>query len=278
MKFYRTLLLTVVFLTAWGFASHTIAQTQITEPDLIMEERVSTPLNANYKSGLTFDFVVNNFGFGIGGQYRRVLAPQMEGIINLRITGLRDASEQTFTDVFFGQQIIPNKFQRAFAFPAMIGLRKRLFADDVQAQYRFFVSASAGPVAAFSYPYFNDRNNNGYREQFNDNFEQINDIFTGWSEGNWHFGGAGEFKIGVDVGRNFSSVTSIEFGYYMNYFPDGIQMMTPNQPDLRENVAPGESPFQEDPNNPGELLLEPYFDAQKFFGTPQITVTFGKLW
>ncbi len=278
MKICRSLLLTVALFTVWGSATYTTAQTQISEPDLIVEERVSTPLNANYKSGLTFDFVVNNFGFGIGGQYRRVLAPQMEGIINLRITGLRDASEQTFTDVFFGQQIIPNKYQRAFAFPAMIGLRKRLFADDVQAQYRFFVSASAGAVAAFSYPYFNDRNNNGYREQFNDNFEQINDIFTGWSEGDWHFGGAGELKIGVDVGRNFSSVTSIEFGYYMNYFPDGIQMMTPNQPDLRENLAPGESPFQEDPNNPGELLLEPYFDAQKFFGTPQITVTFGRLW
>jgi len=203
MKICRSLLLTVALFTVWGSATYTTAQTQISEPDLIVEERVSTPLNANYKSGLTFDFVVNNFGFGIGGQYRRVLAPQMEGIINLRITGLRDASEQTFTDVFFGQQIIPNKYQRAFAFPAMIGLRKRLFADDVQAQYRFFVSASAGAVAAFSYPYFNDRNNNGYREQFNDNFEQINDIFTGWSEGDWHFGGAGELKIGVDVGRNF---------------------------------------------------------------------------
>src|SRR6056297_3642590 len=269
MKICRSLLLTVALFTVWGSATYTTAQTQISEPDLIVEEMVSTPLNANYKSGLTFDFVVNNFGFGIGGQYRRVLAPQMEGIINLRVTGLRDASEQTFTDVFFGQQVVPNKFQRAFAFPVMTGLRKRLFADSVQDQYRFFVSASAGAVAAFSFPYFNDRNDNGYREQ-------VNDIFTGWSEGDWHFGGAGEFKIGVDVGRNFSSVTSIEFGYYMNYFPDGIQMMTPTQPDLREGVGPGENPFQF--NEDGTLLLEPYFDAQKFFGTPQITITFGRLW
>lgn len=276
MKLFPKILLATVFFTALGSGQFATAQTQVTEPDLIVEERVSTPLNMHYKAGLTFDFVVNNFGFGIGGQYRRVLGPQMEGVFNMRITGLRDASEQTFTDVFFGQQVVPNKFQRAFAFPAMIGLRKRLFADDVQDQYRFFVSASAGAVATFSYPYFNDRNNNGYREQFNNNFEQVNDIFTGWSEGNWHFGGAGEFKIGVDVGRNFSSVTSIEFGYYMNYYPDGIQMMTPTQPDLKENVAPGESPFEFDEN--GNLVLEPYFDAQKFFGSPQITITFGRLW
>jgi hypothetical protein len=276
MKLFRISLLFAALFTVLSSMQMATAQTQIDEPELVVEDRVSTPLNRHYQSGLTFDFVVNNFGFGIGGQYRKVLAPQMEGIINTRITGLRDASEQTFTDVFFGQQVVPNKYQRAFAFPVMLGLRKRLFADDVQDQYRFFVSASAGAVAAFSFPYFNDRNDNGYREQFNDNFEQVNDIFTGWGEGDWHFGAAGEFKIGVDVGRNFSNVTSIEFGYYMNYFPDGIQMMTPTQPDLRENIAPGEPPFQSD--SEGNLLLEPYFDAQKFFGTPQITITFGRLW
>lgn len=252
------------------------ASAQITEPDLRVEERMATPLSDNYDSGLTFDFVVNNFGFGIGGEFRKVIGKQTEGVINMRITGLRDASEQTFTDVFFGQQVVPNKFQRAFAFPAMLGMRKRLFADRVQDEYRFFVAASAGGVAAFSYPYFDDRNDNGFREQFQENFEPVNDIFTGWSEGDWHFGGAGELKVGVDFGRTFNSVTSVEFSYYINYFPNGIQMMMPNQPDLLENTAPGESPFQVDEN--GDLLLEPFFDDQKFFGTPQITVKFGSLW
>src|SRR6056297_1160402 len=108
MKLFRISILITALFTVLGALHMVTAQTQIEEPELIMEERVSTPLNRHYQSGLTFDFVVNNFGFGIGGQYRRVLAPQMEGIINLRITGLRDASEQTFTDVFFGQQVVPN--------------------------------------------------------------------------------------------------------------------------------------------------------------------------
>lgn len=276
MKIFKPLLLLTLTIALLSPILASDAAAQITEPELRVEERVSTPLSRHYNSGLTFDFVINNFGFGIGGQYRKVLAPQTEGIFNMRITGLRDASEQTFTDYFFGQQIVPNKFQRAFAFPAMIGLRKRLFSDKVQDQYRFFLTASAGGVAAFSYPYFDDRNENGFREQFNDYFEQVNDIFTGWSDGDWHFGAAGELKLGVDVGRNFSNVTSIEFSYYMNYFPNGIQMMMPTQPDLRENVQPGESSFQLD--DEGNLLLEPYFDAQKFFGTPQITITFGRLW
>jgi len=252
------------------------ANGQVTEPELRVDERVAVPLGENYRSGLTFDIVINNFGFGIGGEFRQVLGSQTEGVINTRITGLRDASEQTFTDVFFGQQIVPNKYQRAFAFPLMLGLRQRLFADKVQEEYRFFVSMGAGPVAAFSYPYFDDRNDNGFREQFIDYFEPVNDIFTGISDGNWHFGAAAELKFGIDFGRTFSNVTSVEFSYYMNYFPNGIQMMMPNQPDLRSNVPPGESPFQFDSD--GELLLKPFFDPQSFFGTPQITITFGRLW
>jgi len=45
---------------------------------------------------------------------------------------------------------------------------------------------------------------------------------------------------------------------------------------LLDNVGPGAIPFQFDAD--GNLILEPYFDAQKFFGSPQITITFGRLW
>ena len=253
-----------------------IAYSQVQEPELRADERVATNLSDLYSSGLSFNIAVNNFGLAAGGDYRRVLASQTELIASLRFTGLRDVTEQTFTDIFFGQQVVPNKFQRAFAFPMVLGLRHRLFGDRVQDNYRFFISATGGPVAAFSYPYFDDINDNGYREQFQNFFEPVNDMFTGWSEGEWHWGAAGEVKLGMDIGSNFSRLTSVEFGYYFNYFPNGIQMMMPNQPDLRENVAPGESPFQFD--DQGELLLEPFFDAQKWFGTPQITLTFGRLW
>ena len=134
----------------------------------------------------------------------------------------------------------------------------------------------AGGVAAFTYPYFEDINNNGYREQFVDFFEPVNDIFTGWSDGLWHLGAAGELKLGVDIGRNATRLNSIEFGYYFYYFPDGIQIMMPNQPIFNPNAAPGQNPFIVDPN--GDLVLEPFFSPQKFFGTPQITFTFGWLW
>lgn len=253
-----------------------LAYSQVEEPEIREEERIATDLSELYKNGISFNFAVNNFGLAAGGDYRRVIGSQTELIATVRFTGLRDVTEQTFTDIFFGQQVVPNKYQRAFAFPMVLGLRHRLFGDRVQDNYRFFITAMGGAVSAYSYPYFEDVNENGYREQFQNYIEPVNDIFSGLGDGDWHWGAAGELKLGMDLGSNFSRLTSVEFGYYFNYFPDGIQMMMPNQPDLRENVGPGESPFQFD--DEGELILEPFFDAQKWFGTPQITLTFGKLW
>lgn len=265
-------------------------QAQIQEPEVISTPRDQISLSDEYSSGFGININMNNFGFGLGGEFRTVIAPQTELMLKLGATGLRDESEQTFTDIFFGQQIIPNKFQRAMAFPLMLGFRQRVFSDVIQENYRFFVSASAGPVAAFAYPYFDDRNNNGYRETGNefeiieDNGEllirftqpeRVNDIFSGMGDGSWHWGGAGELKVGVDIGNNFSRLNSIEFGYYFYYYSNGIQMMMPNQPQRKDQVGPQESPFIFEN---GELVVEEFFEPQKFFGTPQITFTFGWLW
>jgi len=252
------------------------ASAQTLEPEVQESVRTVTTLSENYDTAFGFGFLMNNFGFGVGGELRKVVSSQTELTASLRVTGLRDASEQTFTDFFFGQQVIPNKFQRAFSFPLMLGMRQRLFPKFVQDNYRFFASASMGPSVALSYPYFDDINNNGFREQFQNFFEPVNDIFTGLGEGEWHWGGAGELKLGVDIGDNFTRLSSVEFGYFFYYYPDGIQIMMPNQPELRPNVNPGQDPFIVDQN--GELVMEPFFEPQSFFGTPQITFTFGWLW
>lgn len=272
-KFRSVLIIIPLFIAVLLFED---SDAQTLEPPVLEIPRDISTLSEKYGTGFGFNFLMNNFGFGFGGELRQVVAPQTELTASLRLTALRDASEQTFTDFFFGQQIIPNKYQRAFGFPLMLGIRQRLFSDVMQEDYRLFLSASIGPAAAFSYPYFDDINNNVFREQFANFFEPVNDVFTGWSEGEWHWGGAGEFKIGLDIGSNFARLNSVEFGYFFYYFPNAIQIMMPNQPALRQNVRPGESPFQFDEN--GELILEPFFDAQRFFGSPQITFSFGWFW
>jgi hypothetical protein len=281
MNFTQKLLLNVgsVFLSLIILSATAMAQIQ--EPDVRPTPRNISTIQEGYKTGFGIDINMNNFGFGLGGEFRRVIAPQTEGTLNFGITGLRDASEQTFTDIFFGQQIVPNKYKRAFAMPVMLGVRQRVFSDLIQDDYRFFVSVQGGGVAAFAFPYFDDINDSGFRENLAPVYvEPINDIFTGWSEGDWHFGGVGQFKIGVDIGSNLAKLNSIEFGYLFYYFPDGIQMMSPNQPVLVENRAPGQFPYQvEDPNDPiNTIIFEDFFSPQRFFGSPQITFTFGWFW
>ncbi len=261
---------------------------QVQEPEVMPTPRNVTSLQDAYSSGFGINIDMNNFGFGLGGEFRRVIAPQAEGYLKFGITGLRDASEQTFTDFFFGQQIVPNKFRRAFAFPVLLGFRQRIFPDLIQENYRFFVSAAAGGVAAFSYPYYDDPQGFGYRFigneliQINaDEFQQfsptpINDIFQGWSDGSWHFGGAGELKIGVDIGSNMARLNSVEFGYYFYYFPDGIQIMSPNQPSVLGTLQGRFVVLETDQNN--NPIFEDFFSAQKFFGTPLIRFTFGWFW
>lgn len=230
-----------------------------------------TPQSENKSNFLGFDIMVNNFGFGIGGQYARVLGPFTQLTFETGITGIRDVSEQTYTDPFFGQQIIPNKYKRAMAFPFMVGLKRRFFARKISDNFRFFLSMSGGPVLAFVYPYVNDSDNNGYRTTqltgggYPVPVERINDFFSGWKDGDTQWGAAGELKVGVDIGENFSKLTTVEFGYYFYYFDKGIQMMEPYQP----------TNYNEQGISIGQ---EPFMDAQKYYGTPQITLTFGGMW
>ncbi len=254
--------------TAW-------AQTQ--EPEVIPLPEPKTPLSEGKHNTLGFEVMINNFGFGVGGHYSRVLGPFTQLTFETGITGIRDVSEQTFTDPFFGQQIIPNKYKRAMAFPFMLGLKRRFFARKISDNFRFFVAGSGGPVMAFVYPYFKDSNGNGFRDNFINTdtgvrqTERVNDFFSGWKNGDTKWGVAGEFKVGVDIGENFSNLTTVEFGYYFYYFDQGIQMMEPYRPVVNEQ---GQIRFNPD----GSIVREPFFDAQKYYGTPQITLTFGGMW
>jgi len=140
-KIFNAILISL-FLSGLFFGATEHAIGQIEEPDVVKPEITKTPLTEGLLNGLGFNVLVNNFGFGIGGEYRRVVGPDLEATAIIRITGIRDASEQTFTDVFFGQQVIPNKFQRGLGFPFHLGLRKRLFANQVRIITGFLLAAS----------------------------------------------------------------------------------------------------------------------------------------
>lgn len=263
-KTFALIFLFVLFITvssAWA---------QLREPEVEQMPEPKTPLSQGLHNTIGFDVMLTNFGFGVGGHYARVAGPYTEVTLRAGITGLRDVSEQNFQNFFTGQQIVPNKYKRALGFPFLLGVRQRIFARYIDDSFRLFLNGSAGPAAAFVYPYIRDADNNGFRTYqvtqggFLVPTEPINDFFSGWSDGEFEWGFNGELTIGADIGSSFNTRTTVEFGYFFYYFDQGLQMMEPNRP-VR--------------NNEGAVVdIEPFFDAQKYFGTPIIKFTFGGMW
>lgn len=245
---------------------------QLVEPEVDKVAEPKTPLSEGFHNGIGFDLFLNNFGFGLGGHYSRVVGPYTELTFRTAITGIRDVSEQTFQSFLTGQQIVPNKYKRAIGFPFILGVEQRLFAKNIEDSFRFYVGGGMGPAMAFTFPYLNDVNNNGFRDfRAQQGFliprERVNDFFSGWKKGDTRWGLSGELKIGVELGSSFGSVTTVEFGYFFYYFKQGLQIMEPYRP------------TEYDANGfPVEETKVPFNKAQKYFGTPQIKFTFGGMW
>lgn len=248
------------------------ASAQLKEPEVISLPEAKTPLSEGYHNSLGFDVFINNFGFGIGGTFGHVVGPYTELTFRTGITGIRDASEQNFQSFLTGQQIIPNKYKRALGFPFLFGAKRRLFARQIDDNMRFYVSGAAGPAMAFTYPYVEESIEDGFRtfrltdQGFLIPVERVNDFFSGWKDGETEWGFSGEIKIGVDLGSSFSRRTTIEFGYFFYYFKQGLQIMEPYKASGYDNTTGFPSGRTE------------FFDAQQYFGTPQIKFTFGGMW
>lgn len=281
IRFISCLVLVVAFLTAVGQRK---AFAQLKEPSVRAVDDPVTHYEKGFRNRLGVSFLLNNFGFGINAVYGRGVAPFTELTFTTTITAVSNASAQEFIYYFTGRKVVPNRFKRAFGFSFLVGIERRLFPYVIADNFRFFISADVGPSIAFTYPYFTDENNNGYRDTFrrcritprrtlcNLGFEErINGFFGGWSEGDWHFGLAGDVSLGVDLGNDIGSgQVTLEIGYFFYYYPGGLQIMEPFQ-------RKGYYLFQERGNikifrDKGHL---PFYEEQSYFGTPHIKFTYS---
>ncbi len=259
----KSFIILCVILFAESLCCNVYAQSDFGEPIIQEAIKPKNLFDEGYKRGFGFALGISDFGFGVGMQYRIGLSSYTEGLINFKIAGLRDPSEQTYIDPYFSTRIIPGKYKRVLTFPTTIGVKKRLFASNVTDNFRVFTSMNFGPSISVSIPYFNDRNNNGYRDYIY-NSEQINDIFQGWGDAEMELGWNGEVALGIDFGDNFKRISSLKFGYSFYYFKKGLQMLEPKKLITSQNNL--------------ENQLVDANDAIHYFGTAQITFTFGKMY
>lgn len=256
----------------------TVAQMQFGEPEIQEIIKPKNLFDEGYKRGFGFSFGLNDFGFGVGMQYRIGLGTYTEGLINFKIAGLRDPSEQTHIDIYFGNRTIASKYQRVITFPTTIGIKRRLFASQISDNFRVHTSMSLGPSFAVTLPYFQDYNRNGYREDDYNRYglggvEPINDIFQGWNDAETEFGWNGEIVLGIDFGDNFGKIQSLQFGYSFYYFDQGLQILEPNAPIINQDgslIDVDGDGYADFPNG-----FRPANDTIQFFGSAQITFIVG---
>lgn len=206
-------------------------------------EKAESPKRNAYGSGIGLNIALTNSGFGLGGYLMRSVSTTSSFLADFMITTVKDEREQRFFN-FFGESIIPNKENYLHVLPVQIGLQKRLFKDSIEDNFRPYFHVSAGPTLGWVSPYYDDENGNGRR----DVNENIYDIISAFPKGRAEYGMGGTIAIGAHFGISKKVTQGIRFGYTFQWFPAGVQ------------------------------LLEPYESPpEEFFGTPTLTLSFGKL-
>ena len=241
----------------------TQAQIVVKEPNVKENSEAVTPLDEDISGGIGVNLFINNFGFGAGGEYRKIVGPMSELTVSLGLTAIRDISEQTFN---FGQQIVPNKYKRVLAVPMKFGLKRRFFARQIEDNFRVFASAAVGPSVAFALPYFRDFNDDQIRQIRFEYYERNYDFFKSWKKAEVKWGLNGDVSVGVDFG-DFNKIQSVRFGFSFYYYPEKIQIMQPYQPGENHSI---------DPQDGWDRV--PFYDPQAFFGTPTISLVLGNMW
>ncbi|MDG5768190.1 hypothetical protein QA596_12050 [Balneolales bacterium ANBcel1] len=269
----------IIAVALFFFAGTVLAVTGVShaqervEPDLLEITEPLSPIDFDIRNGAGFRLQVNNFGFGAGAEYRRVLSRNRKMILEFQIGNVKDENEQTFQSNW-GLSTIPNKYNRVMAFPLMLGVQQRFFARTLSDNFRLFGQVSGGPSPAFVYPYY-DHDRFGYGFRITQGMVGVNvdphyDPLEGWGDGEFILGAAGHLSIGANLGGDFGNIQTIRIGYFFHYFPNGIQVMEPKMP------GPGFDflPVDELPDG----ALQPAAGKQSFFGTPHITFVFGSMW
>ncbi len=196
-----------------------------------------------YGSGLGFQILLTNSGFGLGGYYFRSINTSTSFMTDISIGAGKDERELKFFQ--FGSSIIPNKANYLLMMPIQAGLIHRLFRNAIEENFRPYVQVTAGPTLGWEYPYFNDENGDG---QFDPREEDSYDSIGALPKGEIRMGIGGTIALGAHFGLSRKVTQGVRIGYSFTHFLNGIQLL---EPQVQE--------------------------AQKFFGTPTITLTFGKL-
>lgn len=201
-----------------------------------------------YGTGAGLSVQLTNSGFGLGGYMQWAFNPSTSFITELSISSGKDRREQKFFD-WFGNSVVPNKANYFLMMPLRVGLHRRMFKESIRENFRPFVQGSIGPTLGWQWPYFADNNGNGVLDRETEQqYGSLESLFKGESR----YGFGGTVGVGVFWGVSRRVTQGVRLSYTFNYFLNEVQLMEAD-PSI-ENAS------------------------RKYFGTPAITLIFGRLW
>ncbi|MFK7844088.1 MAG: hypothetical protein AB8G77_02215 [Rhodothermales bacterium] len=225
--------LSTIFFVGW-FATPAFSQS-----NSIVADSLRNP----YGSGIGFSVVVTNSGFGLGGYFAHAIDTRNSFLAELNIGSEKSEREVKFFGL--GRSFIPDKANYFARMPIHIGVRRRLWEEFIEDNFRPYFQFTGGPTLGWVYPYFDDANNNGTYDTTEKTYDGLGSIFRG----DFRFGLGGTIGIGANFGENGRLTQGVRIAYSFNYFFESVQL----------------------------LELDDQFSPTKFFGTPTISITFGKL-
>lgn len=242
MKKSSVLLILIVLLSAEITAQKRIIFSPEMEPPSYL--RKDTSLNSvkyirikDLDNGVGFKMFATSYGFGLGGFYRKQFDEETAYQLEFEITpGKSDREFERFN--YFGQSTTVGKVNSLLLMPLTNSIYYRLFKDDILDNFRPFLTAGAGMVFAYQYPY------------------DPNDGLSGFGRGIWKLGVTSAFGFGADFGSNYTLIQGVSLRYTIHYLPDAAELMI-------------------DPNSTlSNIFLKKDFVFQGF----QLSLNLGKMW
>ncbi len=209
-----------------------------------------------YGTGAGAAILLTNSGFGLGGYATARVGPATSLVAELSLGGVRDERETKFFGI--GGPTIQNKANYLMLVPLRLGIYQRLFRSAIEDNFRPYVHLSAGPTLGWVSPYFDDCNGNGRFDRSADcdgdgvlgegEGEREHDVFSAFPKGHAQFGVGGQVAVGAFFGYSTRLSQGVQIAYRFDYFGEPVAL-------LEERVKP----------------------AQRYFGTPVVSFTFGRL-
>lgn len=193
-----------------------------------------------YGTGAGATLLLTEFGLGLGGALRLGVGGGTALVAEATLGAGRDEREQQFFVGLFGETVTPLKRNYVLLLPAHVGVEQRVFRRAIADNFRPFVQLTAGPTVGYQWPYFDDVDGDGVRDED----EERLGPWRGFGSGELRVGVGGTLAVGAFFGRG-RTAQGLRFGYAASYFPTPLDLL------------------EEDPAVEGP--------SRRFFGTPVVS-------